>query len=101
MSATDTVLNLLPFKYVLHDQLILWMEKGIKTWAYIFISHISRFNYLFVESMPAMNILVICFYVKTMLKQKYNKDSYWKPETYLSYEFSFQNNLLCHVVYKD
>ena len=75
LSATDTVLNLLPFKYVLHDQLILWMEKGIKTWAYIFISHISRFNYFFVESMPAMNMLVVCCDVKTMLNQKKNKDS--------------------------
>ena len=45
------------------------MEKGIKNQAYTFISHISRFNYFSVEFMPAMNMVVVCFDVKTMFNR--------------------------------
>ena len=45
------------------------MEKGIKNQAYTFISHISRFNYFSLESIPAMNMVVVCFDVKTMFNR--------------------------------
>ena len=100
LSATDTVLYLHPFKYVLHAPLTLWMEKGIKNQAYTLISHISRFNYFSVEFMPAMNMVVVCFDVKTMFNRSKIK-IHTENDVMARYHFRPYNILYFWIIYND